>query len=529
MSKSNIIIRTRYKRSLTASKHISKWVDYVSKKEKADATSLDDKNIMNEYFALADKDSFLYEKCESFVWGQDGDINPKQDLPKIDDTGFVWNLVISFPPDFAIKNGLITKSDYYDLTKHIMPSLIVDMGLRLGNTIWYASLHRNTDNPHLHISLIEKNKTATKGFVPQFAIQNMKSNIGNYLIDNTKFYELRDKEFSNITGGISLKELTKDDLVLILTEPKNAITKQFKASFEIDGIQLIFEQDAIEEIANEAIRQKTGARGLRTIVERMLMDVMFEIPDLGEKKSFYISAAGLNKENLKIYLKNFNLKIMGEGIGAPAPKVSWMDAPSLKDAYKDLFDYFGIAVSLKGELNTSDGQIGLERQASSITMGNEMKPDFLFAWKRPNTMCDFVAEDGNTYQVPDNLPIFSDVRMILLMARSLGIQMRGHVLVWHSQTPKWFFKENYSTDANAAYVDKATMTARQEWYIKSVLEHIKDWEDKNNNGERIIYCWDVVNEAADDSGTQLRSASNWYKIYNLFLDLDIYTFLHIVY
>jgi endo-1,4-beta-xylanase len=43
---------------------------------------------------------------------------------------------------------------------------------------------------------------------------------------------------------------------------------------------------------------------------------------------------------------------------------------------------------------------------------------------------------------------------------------------------------------------------------------MKDWEDKNNNGERIIYCWDVVNEAADDSGTQLRSASNWYKIYN---------------
>ena len=209
MSKSNIIIRTRYKHSLTASKHISKWVDYVSKKEKADATSLDDKNIMNEYFALADKDSFLYEKCESFVWGQDGDINPKQDLPKIDDTGFVWNLVISFPPDFAIKNGLITKADYYDLTKHIMPSLIVDMGLKLDNTIWYASLHRNTDNPHLHISLIEKNKTATKGFIPQFAIQNMKSNIGNYLIDNTNFYELRDKEFSNITGGISLKELTK--------------------------------------------------------------------------------------------------------------------------------------------------------------------------------------------------------------------------------------------------------------------------------------------------------------------------------
>ena len=209
MSKSNIIVRTRYKHSLTASSHVAKWVGYVSKKEKADSTSLDEKNILSEYYSLADKESFLFEKCESFVWGQDGDVNPKQDLNKIDDKGFVWNLVISFPPDFALNNGLITKSDYYDLTKNIMPSLITDMGLNLNNTIWYASLHRNTDNPHLHILLCEKNKTATKGFIPQHSIQNIKSNIGNYLIDNTKFYKLRDKEFSNITGNISLKELTK--------------------------------------------------------------------------------------------------------------------------------------------------------------------------------------------------------------------------------------------------------------------------------------------------------------------------------
>lgn len=90
-----------------------------------------------------------------------------------------------------------------------MPTLITDIGLNLNNTIWYASFHRNTDNPHMHISICEKTKTATKGFIPQSTIQKMKSNIGNYLIDNTKFYELRDKEFSNITGGISLKELIK--------------------------------------------------------------------------------------------------------------------------------------------------------------------------------------------------------------------------------------------------------------------------------------------------------------------------------
>jgi len=88
---------------------------------------------------------------------------------------------------------------------------------------------------------------------------------------------------------VALKELTKDDLVSILTEPKNAITKQFQASFDIDNVILKFDDDAIEEIAEEAIRQKTGARGLRTIVEKMLMDVMFEIPDLQGKNEFTVT------------------------------------------------------------------------------------------------------------------------------------------------------------------------------------------------------------------------------------------------
>ena len=88
---------------------------------------------------------------------------------------------------------------------------------------------------------------------------------------------------------VALKELTKDDLVSILTEPKNAITKQFQASFAIDNADLQFDKEAIEEIANEAIRQKTGARGLRTIVEKMLTDIMFEIPDIEGKKQLIVT------------------------------------------------------------------------------------------------------------------------------------------------------------------------------------------------------------------------------------------------
>ena len=87
----------------------------------------------------------------------------------------------------------------------------------------------------------------------------------------------------------ALKELTKDDLIRVLTEPKNSITKQFVASFKIDDVALVFEPEAIEEIAKEAIREKTGARGLRTIVEKMLMDVMFKIPDIKGKKQFTVT------------------------------------------------------------------------------------------------------------------------------------------------------------------------------------------------------------------------------------------------
>ncbi|MCQ2575842.1 MAG: ATP-dependent Clp protease ATP-binding subunit ClpX [Treponema sp.] len=94
---------------------------------------------------------------------------------------------------------------------------------------------------------------------------------------------------------VALKELTKDDLVSILTEPKNAITKQFQASFDIDDTKLTFEKGAIEEIASEAIRQKTGARGLRTIVEKMLMDLMYTIPDIKGKKEIVITEDFVNK------------------------------------------------------------------------------------------------------------------------------------------------------------------------------------------------------------------------------------------
>ncbi|NPA73613.1 MAG: ATP-dependent Clp protease ATP-binding subunit ClpX [Epsilonproteobacteria bacterium] len=78
----------------------------------------------------------------------------------------------------------------------------------------------------------------------------------------------------------TLNEITEQDMVEILTKPKNAIVKQYKKLFAIDGVKLSFEDDALMEIAKMAIKRKTGARGLRSIMEEIMVDIMFELPEL---------------------------------------------------------------------------------------------------------------------------------------------------------------------------------------------------------------------------------------------------------
>ena len=77
---------------------------------------------------------------------------------------------------------------------------------------------------------------------------------------------------------VSLDELDRDALVRILQEPKNAVIKQYQKLFEMDGVKLSFDQDAVEEIADLTMKRRTGARGLRAIMEHAMRDIMFEIP-----------------------------------------------------------------------------------------------------------------------------------------------------------------------------------------------------------------------------------------------------------
>ena len=77
---------------------------------------------------------------------------------------------------------------------------------------------------------------------------------------------------------VALNSLHKDDLVRVLTEPKNAFVRQYQALFKMDGVELVFTDAALEAAAESAIAQNTGARGLRTILEQTLLDVMYELP-----------------------------------------------------------------------------------------------------------------------------------------------------------------------------------------------------------------------------------------------------------
>ena len=76
----------------------------------------------------------------------------------------------------------------------------------------------------------------------------------------------------------TLQDLDKEALIKILQEPKNSLVKQYQKLFEIDGVELVFEREALEAIVDKAIERKTGARGLRSIIEEIMRDIMFDIP-----------------------------------------------------------------------------------------------------------------------------------------------------------------------------------------------------------------------------------------------------------
>jgi ATP-dependent Clp protease ATP-binding subunit ClpX len=93
----------------------------------------------------------------------------------------------------------------------------------------------------------------------------------------------------------AVHQLTHPDLVAILTEPRNALVKQFQRFFSFDGIELVFSDDALLSIADKALKRETGARGLRSIIEEVLLDVQFELPSRRDVKKCVVTKETIEK------------------------------------------------------------------------------------------------------------------------------------------------------------------------------------------------------------------------------------------
>jgi len=121
--------------------------------------------------------------------------------------------------------------------------------------------------------------------------------------DDLVSYGLIPELIGRLHAMATLNQISKEDMVKILTEPKNSIVKQYKKLFAIDDVELEFEDEALLSIAELALKRKTGARGLRTIMEEIMLDVMYELPELSGYKVI-ITKEVVTKSAKPIYSKN---------------------------------------------------------------------------------------------------------------------------------------------------------------------------------------------------------------------------------
>jgi len=143
---------------------------------------------------------------------------------------------------------------------------------RIGrSTMGFESSIKRVSSEENVVSLVEPDDLIKYGLIPEF--------IGRLPVIAT------------------LDELSEEDLVRILVEPRNALVKQYRKLFELDGVELEFTERALREIAAEAVRRKTGARGLRAIMEEIMTDIMFEVPSLGNVKKVIVDEDTIRHRN----------------------------------------------------------------------------------------------------------------------------------------------------------------------------------------------------------------------------------------
>ena len=228
-------------------------------------------------------------------------------------------------------------------------------------------------------------------------------------------------------------------------------------------------------------------------------------------------------------------------ITQPKPEIE-KDIPDWKESVTKSLGNDSIAGTAIMSSEISDDTLMelVEKHFNAVTLGNELKPDALFNYQIGQSVdCKTITFKGTELKVPvvndkdENLDFSRADEMLNKILEwnnanpNNKIRVRGHVLVWHSQTPEWFFHEDY--DVAKPYVDKETMNRRLEWFISSVFDH---YFGKAANGkyDGLFYGWDVVNEAvngntyrddkvipdeSDTSTSDTRHGSNsmWWRVY----------------
>ncbi|MGB5439379.1 MAG: ATP-dependent Clp protease ATP-binding subunit ClpX [Gammaproteobacteria bacterium] len=137
-----------------------------------------------------------------------------------------------------------------------------------------------------------RSETGGIGFSAEVKSKDEEANLGEILYDvepeDLIKYGLIPEFVGRLPVVATLEELDEDALVQILTEPKNALTKQYEKLFEMEGCEIEFREDALRAVATRAMARKTGARGLRTILEQVLLDTMYDLPSMDNVRKVVI-------------------------------------------------------------------------------------------------------------------------------------------------------------------------------------------------------------------------------------------------
>jgi len=139
------------------------------------------------------------------------------------------------------------------------------------------------------------------GFAAEVKSKQDGKSVGEVLVDvepeDLIKYGLIPEFVGRLPVVATLRELDEDQLVKILTEPKNALAKQYSKMFEMEGTEIEFREDALRAVARKAMERKTGARGLRSILERVLLDTMYDLPSMEAVAKVVVDDAAINGES----------------------------------------------------------------------------------------------------------------------------------------------------------------------------------------------------------------------------------------